>query len=150
MSSDHLAFSHKEVIPLPTAKNVTESYSFLSLIKDYRVVAAVKPLILFGMLPLLTCPTFTVKYSPLYELCIKSSSTKRHLQRQLVSKSGGVFLWPSDLITWVLVCRISSQLISCLSSWPHHSPDYRIRFSEHAEDGESKRFDTANGSSYYT
>lgn len=25
---------------------------------------------------------------------------------------------------------ISSQLISCLSSWPHHSTDYRIRFSE--------------------
>ena len=36
-------------------------------------------------------------------------------------------LWPSDLIIWVLGLCINSQLISCLSSWTHHSPDYRIR-----------------------
>lgn len=59
---------------------------------------------------------------------IKQFHKKRQFTRECISKCSGVFLRPSDLITWVLVFGISFQLILFyLSSWPCHSPDYRIR-----------------------
>lgn len=49
------------------------------------------------------------------------------------------FLWPSDLITWVLAFSINLRLILCLSSWLHHSTDYGIRFSEPTVPGGEQR-----------
>lgn len=87
--------------------------------------------------PALTYPCFTVNCFP-QESCIQNSLTKRQFLRKCFSKCSWGFLWPSDLITWVLVFGISFQLISCLSSWPHHTPDYRIKFSGPLHPVESK------------